>query len=556
VRIPVLTYRPMHIEGNDYWSNDLSALASDLTQLTEAGFKILSLRSIVDAWLDNRGSELEGKFVALTSDDGADFDYLDLPHPTAGMQRSVFHILRDFVAENPGRQEALNVTSFVIVSPNVRAILDATCMLGKGWWTDSWWPEAVRSGLIHIANHSWDHNHETLPSSFLRSARAGTFLTVDSRESADHEISAAAKYLHQHAPNPGTGFFAYPYGDSNPYLVHEYFPTHGSELGIRAAFTGHPGFLEPGTGRWEVPRFLCGRDWSSPDELEAILDAAAKPRPWVAIRHWPAREETASANSASPHELGGLKDFGKFIATRVEPIPGWLCPEAALLTAHLAGAQHVMQVVGPTLEIGVYKGKYLSVLYEVSRHDEIVVGVDLFIGASNAEDVVTLVRSNIAAACGDASRLKIVVADSMQLTSDRLLAEAGGKPFRFVSIDGGHTAEVVSHDLETAYHALCEGGIMALDDIFNPGVPGVVEGIAEFFLRRKPALAPFAYCYNKLFVTTPQFHARYLREALTFLDQVTWLPTHQRTQRSRRENRANNFTPAIFGYEIVCFEAG
>jgi len=100
---------------------------------------------------------------------------------------------------------------------------------------------------------------------------------------------------------------------------------------------------------------------------------------------------------------------------------------------------------------------------------------------------------------------------------------------------------------------LCEGGIMALDDIFNPGVPGVVEGIAEFFLRRKPALAPFAYGFNKLFVTTPGFHARYLHEAVTFLDEVTWLPTHQRTRDSRRDNRENNFTPAIFGYEVVSF---
>ncbi len=95
---------------------------------------------------------------------------------------------------------------------------------------------------------------------------------------------------------------------------------------------------------------------------------------------------------------------------------------------------------------------------------------------------------------------------------------------------------------------------MALDDIFNPGVPGVVEGIAEFFIRRKPALAPFAYCYNKLFVTTPHFHACYLGEALKFLDEVTWLPTHQRTLQSRRENQANNFAPAIFGYEVVCFQ--
>jgi predicted O-methyltransferase YrrM len=247
-----------------------------------------------------------------------------------------------------------------------------------------------------------------------------------------------------------------------------------------------------------------------------------------------------------------LKDFGNFITARVEPIPGWLHPDAALFTAHLARAQHAMQVVGPTLEIGVYKGKYLSVLYAASQSDEAIVGVDLFIGGSSSE-AIAQVRSNIAAACGDASRLKIVVADSMQLTSESLMAEAGAEPFRFVSIDGGHTAEVVFHDLEIAYPALREGAIMALDDVFNYGTPGVVEGFAEFFLRRKPALAPFAYCANKVFVTTPQFHARYLREALAFLDEVTWLPTHRRTRESRIANQVHGFTPVMFGYEVVSF---
>ena len=54
MRIPVLAYRPMHLDGNDYRTNDLRALASDVRTLTEAGFSIVALRDVVDAWLDNR----------------------------------------------------------------------------------------------------------------------------------------------------------------------------------------------------------------------------------------------------------------------------------------------------------------------------------------------------------------------------------------------------------------------------------------------------------------------------------------------------------------------
>src|SRR5438445_4677605 len=186
MRIPILTYDSMRIHGNEYATNDLRALASDLRQVTAAGFKVVPLARVIDAWLANRGADLDGKLIALSSDHGADFNYRDLPHPTAGAQRSVLNILRDFAAQNPRKQEELNVTSFVIVSPEARAVLDATCMVGKGWWTDSWWMEAIRSGLIHIASQSWDLNHETLPPSLLRSERAATFRNLYSRQSADH----------------------------------------------------------------------------------------------------------------------------------------------------------------------------------------------------------------------------------------------------------------------------------------------------------------------------------------------------------------------------------
>jgi len=271
MRIPVLSYHSMHIDGNEYATNDVRALAADLEQLSDAGFRVLPLHTVVSAWLEGRQGELAGRVVALTCDDGSDFDFADLPHPGAGMQRSVLNTLRDFRARHPGRQEALHITSFVIVSPEARTALDRTCMIGKGWWNDAWWKDAIASGLMHIGNHSWDHNHEALPESFSQGVRRGTFTTVATEALADHEIRQAAEYLRARAPNPGIELFAYPYGESNPYLAGEYFPRHGEALGIRAAVTDRAGFLEDATSRWEIPRFMCARDWTTPEELQAIL---------------------------------------------------------------------------------------------------------------------------------------------------------------------------------------------------------------------------------------------------------------------------------------------
>ena len=119
-----------------------------------------------------------------------------------------------------------------------------------------------------------------------------------------------------------------------------------------------------------------------------------------------------------------MRDFATFVQTRVEPIPGWMLREAALLTAWLARAQRAIGVAGPTLEIGTFKGKYLSVLYRLSDADRPVVGVDLFVGAQDKTAAAEVVRTNVAAACGDASRLRIVIADSMEGFAEDVAARA------------------------------------------------------------------------------------------------------------------------------------
>jgi hypothetical protein len=265
--VAVLTYHSMRIEGRGYPYNDLVALADDLRTISAEGIAIQPLRDVVAAWL-RAPHELESQsIVALTCDDGADFDAVDLTHPAWGPQRSVLGILQDFGRDNPGGQPGLHITAFAIVSPEARVELDHTCMVGEGWWNDDWWPRAVATGLMDVANHSWDHNHHTLERPCQGMTRPGGFKSIDSREAADFEIAQAREYLHGHAPGPGVDLFAYPYGDWNPYLVDEYLPASG----MLAAFTTEPGYLDAASNRWRMPRFMCGQDWRSKGDLLRIL---------------------------------------------------------------------------------------------------------------------------------------------------------------------------------------------------------------------------------------------------------------------------------------------
>lgn len=272
MRVPVLTYHSNNVSGNDYASNDHVALASDLRLIHRAGLRVVPLAQVVDVVLGDAPESSVEQAVALSFDDGSWFDWHDIDHPTCGPQRGFAGILHDFVAEAGVSAQA---TSFVIASPDARTILDRTCLVGCGWWNDDWWREAQREGVIAIESHSWDHNHHTLPVTAQREQRKGTFRTIDSYSDADAEIRQASDWLDAHLAPHRTSLFAYPYGESNDYLVRDYLPRFQPEHRLRAAFGTEPQPIESNSDRWLLPRYVCGQHWSHSSDLERLLADAA-----------------------------------------------------------------------------------------------------------------------------------------------------------------------------------------------------------------------------------------------------------------------------------------
>jgi peptidoglycan/xylan/chitin deacetylase (PgdA/CDA1 family) len=268
MHVPVLTYHSINIVGNDYANNDHIALAEDLRVIHRKGWRIVPLARVVDVLLGEAPESEVENTLAITFDDGAWFDWYDLDHPICGPQRGFAGILRDFTTETGAPAHA---TSFVIVSPDARATLDRTCLIGRGWWDDTWWREAQRENLIAIENHSWDHNHISLPRTARLDPRKGTFYTIDSHADADAEIRQAADWLDAHLPSHRTSLFAYPYGETNNYLIDEYLPNHIREHRLRAAFGTAPQPIDFGSPRWKLPRYVYGHHWREPARLERLL---------------------------------------------------------------------------------------------------------------------------------------------------------------------------------------------------------------------------------------------------------------------------------------------
>ena len=148
-RLPILTYHGVNVAGNDYATNDHVALASDLETIDRLGWRIVPLPGAVARWLAGDDEWTGPRTVAITFDDGTDFDWRDLPHPRHGVQRSLYHCLADFRAAGPAPREA-HATSFVVVSRETREHIDRVGLAGLGWWTDAWWSAAVASGHAAI----------------------------------------------------------------------------------------------------------------------------------------------------------------------------------------------------------------------------------------------------------------------------------------------------------------------------------------------------------------------------------------------------------------------
>jgi len=264
---PILTYHAANVTGGEYAQNDHVALQTDLRLLSRLGWRVVPLDWVVEQRLGLADRDLR-RCVALTCDDGTDLDFRAIDYPGLGTQPGFLPCLRETAA---GLHPDVEMTCFVIADPAARAIMDRECLHDLGWMNEDWWPEAERSGLMSIQCHSWDHNHPNLRDPGPEGMPRGDFFAVDSEARAAFEIDQAVGYINARIRPGAVRYFGHPFGHAAEFLVRDYLPRHGERLGLRAAF-GTQG--EPVTATsdvWNLPRYICGWHWKSPEELERLL---------------------------------------------------------------------------------------------------------------------------------------------------------------------------------------------------------------------------------------------------------------------------------------------
>jgi hypothetical protein len=267
-KVAVLTWHAYNLFGNTYETNDLIAFAHDLQTIREASFTVVPL-SQVARWVRGEIETLcsdDKPVVALTCDDGTDYDFLDLRHPEHGAQRAFATTLRDANADG----FSAHLTSFVIASPSARAQIANGAMGGQDALNDHWWHDATDSGSLSIESHGWDHNHPTVSPVIQREQRSGDFTLIDTFADCDVHVRASANFIESKTgrrPN----LFAYPWTQASVYMRSEYMPQFAEKHGTIAAFGGQSNYITKDSDRWLLPRFVFGPDWRSKDGLLKIL---------------------------------------------------------------------------------------------------------------------------------------------------------------------------------------------------------------------------------------------------------------------------------------------
>jgi len=180
-------------------------------------------------------------------------------------------------------------------------------------------------------------------------------------------------------------------------------------------------------------------------------------------------------------------------------ISGWFVFDAALMFMAYNQLIAAGGISGDTLEIGVYYGLSAIAVATLRGPQRRMYAVDLFeeLGPNEAYGAGKSYREKFE------EHMRVFFPSLDFLTpitaaSGRLKSSNFTPTFSFCHVDGGHSPEETFADLKFASDILMPGGLLALDDYFNPQHSGVCEGALNFRREHDGVLRPVAIGYNKV----------------------------------------------------------
>jgi predicted O-methyltransferase YrrM len=206
--------------------------------------------------------------------------------------------------------------------------------------------------------------------------------------------------------------------------------------------------------------------------------------------------------SPAPMPTIGVAIADTYLSERYHQVVGMSSRFAAAVCGRLLRLQTEFGIKGPIAEIGTFEGRFFIALGLSLEPGEVALGIDLFDWPN--PQVLDRFEANCAANGLDAKRRITWKTDSRTMLPADILAKVGGQKLRFFHIDGDHSRDALTRDLDRATAVMAPEGIIVLDDMLHPGYPTLMVAV-QAWLEKNPDWVPLAVLDRETIVAATKF---------------------------------------------------
>lgn len=185
----------------------------------------------------------------------------------------------------------------------------------------------------------------------------------------------------------------------------------------------------------------------------------------------------------APFPKAGTPAVDRYLDEGYDSVVGMSSKFAAAISAALLKLQSEMGIAGPIAEIGTFEGRFFIALVHALKPGEVALGIDLFDWPN--PEVLDRFEANCLKHGIDPKQKVTWKTDSRTMKPEDILAKVGAKKLRFFHIDGEHSRDALTRDLDRAAAVMMPEGLIVLDDMLHPGYPTLMVAVHQW-LERNP----------------------------------------------------------------------
>lgn len=192
----------------------------------------------------------------------------------------------------------------------------------------------------------------------------------------------------------------------------------------------------------------------------------------------------------------------RFINEIAPQVEGWFYPLDMMLFGVIEAFHRSISATGNIAEIGVWKGKSLTLLSLLKRPTEHLYAMDLF-----CDDLLELSQASINKFVPDLHKQNIsFVKGNTADYSTEQLRQLFKQKLRLLHIDAGHEYHEVLHTLSLTAPFVEDYGIIVMDDYLDREFPGVHSATLDYcYETSKGRWVPFLVGGNKMYLANPVY---------------------------------------------------